>query len=138
MPFRIFVDTNILLDLMLARERFIDEAALIFRLRDDRKIDLYVSALSLSTAAYFARKFKKDPKVIIATLLRWVHVVELREQQFKAAVESDFSDFEDALQYASALEVPGVDAIVTRNKKDFGQSKIPVFEPKEFLLKFIL
>jgi hypothetical protein len=97
------------------------------------KIDIHISALTLSTVAYFAAKHKQDSFVIVGRFLDWIHVIDLESIFFKQIVTSDFLDFEDGLQYFSAMMVKDIKAIITRNTKDFKSSSIPVLTPAQFL-----
>jgi predicted nucleic acid-binding protein len=130
---QVFLDTNVVLDLALNRTEFIKDAESIFVLKDMGKIDIHISALTLSTVAYFAAKHKQDSFVIVGRFLDWIHVIDLESIFFKQAVTSDFLDFEDGLQYFSAMMVKDIKAIITRNTKDFKSSSIPVLTPAQFL-----
>ncbi len=129
----LFLDTNVILDIILEREDFLAESKQILVMKDSDKVELYASALTLATTAYFAKKFGKDPRVILSKVLKWISVIDLRNEHFEKAILSDFPDFEDALQYFSAQEVIAIDYIITRNLKDFKLSRIPVFNPKQFI-----
>jgi hypothetical protein len=96
-------------------------------------VDLFVSALSLSTCAYFAKKFGKNPHALISILLKWFVMIDLKKDHFESSVLSKFKDFEEALQYFAAKEVKDIDYIITRNISDFKQSLIPVLSPVDFL-----
>lgn len=138
MAHKVFVDANVLMDLAFERRDFYQEALVLFHLRDIGRVTIHVSSLSLAIVAYFAEKYKKDARFVVATFLKWVEVIDLEKKHFDQALISAISDFEDAIQYYSAMEVVGIDAIVTRNKKDFKSSVIPVFSPKEFLTRVVL
>jgi hypothetical protein len=103
------------------------------KLQDANHLHVYASSLSLANIAYFARKFGKDPFVVIQTLIKWLHIVGLEKKHFEEVVNSAFRDFEDGLQFFMSKEVDGIDAIITRNIKDFTHSTIPVLTPKQFL-----
>lgn len=128
-----FIDVNVILDVLLGRKDFVLPAAEIFRLKEDGKIELFTSALACANIAYFLKKFGKDPFAGIKELLFFVDVVDINQKTFQQALTSGFKDFEDALHYFSALEVKGLDAIITRDKRGFKGSKISVLTPKEFL-----
>lgn len=129
---RLFIDTNVILDLALDRTEFVKDAESLFSLKDQEKIDIYISSLTLSTVAYFADKQKLDSFSVVRKFLNWVNVIDLETIFFKQVLESDFLDFEDGLQYFSAARIIGIQAIITRNEKDFKHSKIPVFSPQNF------
>ncbi|WP_339712691.1 PIN domain-containing protein [Cyclobacterium amurskyense] len=131
---RILVDTNVVLDLLGKRESFLKEAQELFTLGDKGKVKLFVSALTFANTYYIlsqqlkvssARKVLRQFKVL-------VEVVPIDDKVIELALDSEFKDFEDAIQYYSAIE-NGVRIIITRNQKDFKHSKIPVLSAKEYL-----
>ncbi|MCE2996120.1 MAG: type II toxin-antitoxin system VapC family toxin [Cyclobacteriaceae bacterium] len=130
---QVFLDTNVVLDFALNRPEFVKEAESIFELKDKGKIDIHISALTLSNVAYFADKHKLDAFVIVGMFINWINIIDLKTTFFNQVIDSDFLDFEDGLQYYSALNVKGITAIVTRNTKDFRSSSIPVLTPAQFL-----
>jgi len=130
---QVFLDTNVVLDFALNRTEFIKEAESIFTLKDKGKIDIHISALTLSTIAYFADKHKLDPFATVGRFVNWVNIIDLETTFFKQVLASNFLDFEDGLQYYSALNVKDITAIITRNTKDFRSSSIPVLTPTQFL-----
>lgn len=99
---RLFIDTNVMLDLIAHREPFYDDATMLFSLVDRGKVEACVAAI--------------DEKVVRKAI----------------AEDCRFTDIEDAMQYYAAIQT-GCDCIITRNKKDFTKSDIPVMPPKEFL-----
>lgn len=131
---KLFWDTNIMLDLLGERSPFYASAAKIATLADKRKIKIIASALSYATISYFLTKYEGVEKT--KDKLRKFKVIseicELDELIIEKGLNSDFSDFEDALQYYSALRSE-CDIIITRNGKDFKKSQIPVMTPNEFL-----
>ncbi len=133
---KIFVDTNVVLDLLSKREEFYREAQDLFTLSDHKEINLYVSSLTIANAHYLISKNHKldDARKILIKFKVLVEVLPLDDKVLELALVSDFKDFEDAIQYHTALE-NDIDIIVTRNKKDFKNSKIPVLTAKEYLKK---
>ena len=129
----IFLDTNVVLDIVLERSEFLPEAREILLLRDDEKVDLFTSALTVANSVYFARKFGKNHIETAKLLLRWFNIISLTSDQLENAALSRFKDFEDGLQYFAAREVKGLDYMVTRDASGFKESQIPVVNPKEFL-----
>ncbi len=113
---RVFIDTNIMLDFLGERHPFYDPIAKIATLSDNDKLKMVVSPISFATVNYLLSKYE-NPK--IAT-------------DVEKALNSSFSDFEDALQYFSAIE-SNCDIIITRKAKDFRQSLLPVMSAYEFL-----
>jgi predicted nucleic acid-binding protein len=129
----IFLDTNIVLDIVLERTEFIAEAREILLLRDDEKVEMFTSALTIANAAYIARKLGKNHVEVARQLLLWFSVINLTRDQLESSTVSRFKDFEDGLQYFAAREIKGLDYIITRDASGFKESQIPVVNPKEFL-----
>jgi len=132
---KLFIDTNIVIDLLAKREPFYDEAAMLFTLADKQKIRLSVSALTFANTNYILLQSKKpdEAKLILRKLKLIVQVLSLDEKIVGLSLnDEDFKDYEDALQYFTALE-NGVDAIITRNLKDFQKAKLPVMTASQFL-----
>ena len=118
---RILIDTNIVIDLLAKREPFYQEAAKLFSLADKTKVRLFVSALSFANVNYVLLKQRKpeETKQVLRKLKLIVGILDLEEKIINLALnDNDFNDFEDALQYFSAIE-NNIEIIVTRNLKDF-------------------
>lgn len=125
---RLFVDTNILLDLLAKREPFYHETAQLFSAADSGKVELFTSALSFANIHYVLsqRLKQQDAKNAISRLMLLVKPLDLNELIIQRALSDDsFSDFEDALQYFTAIENKS-EAIITRNLKDFKNAALPV------------
>lgn len=130
---KIFLDTNIVIDLLDKREPFYHAAVTLFTLAYHKKITLYISALTYATASYLLRKHGKEGRKLLLNNLRQLsEVTTIGEKEIDNALTSEFDDYEDALQYDSALN-HNVEAIVTRNEKDFRYASIPVLSPDKFL-----
>jgi predicted nucleic acid-binding protein len=131
---RLFIDTNVMLDFLGEREPFYIASAKIATLADKGKIEMIASALSYATVSYFLTKFEGIEKT--KDKLRKFKVIseicELDGKIIEKGLNSDFSDYEDSLQYFSALRKE-CDIIITRNAKDFKLSSISVMTPDEFL-----
>jgi predicted nucleic acid-binding protein len=131
----LFLDTNIVIDLLAKREPFYQPAAKLFSLADKMKLQLCVSALTFANTNYILLKEMKldEAKLILRKLKLLVKVISLDDKIIGISLnDSDFKDYEDALQYYSALE-NGDDMIITRNLKDFQKSKIPVLTAEQYL-----
>lgn len=134
---RLLIDTNIIVDLLTIRGEFYLEAAELFSHADRKELTLLVSSLSFANSNYILLKQKSgaEAKEILRKFRLIVDVVDLSSRVVDWALnDHDFTDFEDALQYYSAIEV-NADVIISRNKKDFKFSKIPVLTAGEFLAK---
>lgn len=131
---KLFLDTNVMLDFLGERESFYISAAKIATLADKRKIKIIVSALSFATVSYFLTKYEglKKTKDKLRKFKIISGICELDELIIEKGLNSDFHDFEDSLQYFSALRTE-CDIIITRNGKDFKKSQIPIMTPDEFL-----
>ena len=132
----VFVGTNIIIDLLAKREPFYKDAQDLFTLSDKKVIQLYISSLSFANAYYAIVKHHKeiDAKKIIAKFKILVKVLPLDDKAIELALASDFNDFEGGLQYFIAIENES-DIIITRNKKDFKNSKIPIMTAAEYIRK---
>lgn len=134
---KVFVDTNVLLDILLERTPWANDAAVLFSMADRKEIELLCCSLSFSTAIYLMQRFKYTRKEIVSKLSivkSICTVTTVNEAVIDRMLQSDFNDLEDAIQYYSALAF-GAEAIVTRNIKDFTASKIPVVSPHDFCIK---
>lgn len=133
---RLLVDTNIVIDLLVKREEFFREAQELFTLADHKKVELIVSALTFANTHYLISKHQPLDEAR-KTLIKFkvlVCVAPMDDKVLELALVSNFKDFEDAIQYHTALENK-VDMIITRNKKDFKNSKLPIMSAREYLLK---
>jgi len=134
----VFIDTDVMVDFLTDRKPFSLESAKIFSLVDQKKIKGYVSSLALSNLYYVLRKFGSHSKVInsLQVVSELVEILKVDSDIIKSALHSDFKDFEDAIQYFSAMEYKKIDSIITRNIKDFKDSSLPVMTPETFLVTF--
>ena len=132
---RVFIDANVVIDALLEVDGKMEAALRILSLADMGKIEVYCSSLSLGIASYFMEKAKMSHNLIVRKLnifCGYCSPTKVDAIVVRHALDSDFTDFEDALQYFSAMTVNS-DTIVTRNEKDFTHSAVPVYNPTEFL-----
>ena len=131
---KILVDTNIVLDLLAKRESFFIEAQELFTLSDKKKIKLFVSSLTFANTYYVLSQSLKieNARKILRKFKVLVEVLPMDDKIIDLSLDSEFNDFEDAIQYYSAIE-NDLNLIITRNLKDFKQSKIPVLTAKDYL-----
>ena len=136
---KIFLDTNVVLDFILKRDDFAEDAAMIFDLGERKKLKLTLSSLSVNNVDYIVSKIesKKKSRQIIIKLLSLVEILTVNETTIKKAAMSEFKDFEDAIQNFCA-EDEGLNHIITRNLKDYKKSNLSVLTPKEFLTSLTL
>jgi predicted nucleic acid-binding protein len=132
---KLLIDTNIILDLLAQREPFYNNAALIFSLADKNKLELAVSSLTFANINYILTKTKSASEAceILRRFRILVNILPLNDKIIDLALNDDgFKDFEDGLQYYSAVE-NGQDIIITRDLQGFKGSKIPVMTAHEYL-----
>ena len=137
---KVLIDTNIIIDLLAKRKAFYKESEQIFSLADNQKIKLYISTLSIANAHYILSDIMKvnEARDILSKFKVLVNSVSLSDKIIDLALsDGKFKDFEDGIQYYSALDSK-CDLIVTRNVKDFKASMIPVLKPKEYLSRIKL
>jgi predicted nucleic acid-binding protein len=132
---RIFLDTNILIDLLSRRIPFYEEAALLFSMADKKQIELFVSSLTIANTSYVLLR-QMDPskaKSVLGKLRLILGILPLDDKIIGLTLNDDtFQDFEDGLQYFTALE-NGMDLILSRNLKDFRNSRLPVLTARQFI-----
>ncbi|MCH3988347.1 MAG: PIN domain-containing protein [Lachnospiraceae bacterium] len=135
---KLLVDANILLDVLQAREPYLKDSSLIWKLCETGEVQGYASALTFANLIYIMRK-QLDAKGIHDVLNKMqmiFHIAALSEAELKQASEMEWKDFEDAIQCATAERI-GADFIITRNVKDFLQSrKVSALTPAEFLERY--
>jgi len=132
---KIFVDTDVVIDLLAKRQPFYDDAARLFSLADKGKIEINVSSLTFANTNYILSKILTSSKSreILLKFKILVEVLPLNEKIIDLSLsDKSFSDFEDGLQHYSALE-NNSKVIITRNLRHFKNSKLPVNTPKEFM-----
>lgn len=134
MKSRLFIDTNVMLDLLGDRHPYYESIAKIATLADEGKIKIIVSALSYSTVFYVLSKIE-HPDIVLEKLRKFRIISEtsdLSDNIVAKGLSSKFKDFEDALQYYCALQSK-CEILITRNVKDFKRSEIPVMTSEEYI-----
>jgi predicted nucleic acid-binding protein len=134
----LFLDTNILIDFLAERAPFAEAAGILFTLGLDKKAKIYCSALSFSNIYYILRQTLTNTRAIksLKELAGMTEIIAVGENIIDQSLNADFKDFEDAIQYYSALSVSAMDALVTRNARDFRKSHLPILSPIEALALF--
>jgi len=132
-----FIDTNVLIDLVIEREPDATYVAELFNIAEEKYIVMNICAMSYNNVFYIVRKrFGRDKaKTTIKMISDITKCIPVDHVIIKHAMLSQFRDFEDAIQYFCAFQIPKCEAIITRNAKDFKLSAIPVMSPYEFLRK---
>ncbi len=131
---KVFVDTDIILDLLAGREPYYQYAAKLFSLADSGKLEICVSSLTFSNLNYIlSKQFSvAQARKKLLTFKTLVTVLSVNEKVVDLALNSDFKDFEDALQYFTATEFK-VTTLLTRNLKDFKKAEIAVLSAEQYL-----
>jgi predicted nucleic acid-binding protein len=134
---RVFLDTDIILDLLLARKPFFAPAVELFDRIESRTLDGFVSPLVFSNLFYILRKHLPAPGAVVALrkLRLLVRVLPIDERTIDEALASNFRDFEDAIQYHGA-RAQRLDALVTRNRRDYPTREMAIVTPGECLAMF--
>jgi len=131
---KLFIDTNIALDLLAERQPFYTYAAKLFTLAEKKKVLLYISALSINDINYLLSKQynRATSRRILIRFNSFVNILAVDTAIINSALNSSFSDFEDAIQYYAALE-NDIPVIITRDLKDYKDSTIPVMTAEMYL-----
>lgn len=131
---KVLIDTNIILDVLCKRPAFYEDSAKIFKLCEVKKISGVISALSIPNIMYILRKELDADKTreILDSLMLIFSVADLKADDLKKAADMRFRDYEDAIQSACATRIKA-NYIVTRNIKDFSESKVTAIKPAELL-----
>lgn len=131
---KILVDTNIVIDLLSKRKEFYKPASRLFTLSDNKDIKLAISSLTFANTFYLLSKELDSAKAkeILRKFRLLVKVLPMDDKIIDLSLNSDFNDFEDAIQYYTAIENK-FEIIITRNLQDFKLSKIPVMTANDYL-----
>lgn len=131
---QILLDTNVILDLLLDRPEFAENAALLWKAHEDERLTAYVSGITPVNLFYIGRKLKglEAAHAAVTELLGTLPVAGINQAILQNALELGFKDYEDAVQHASAVAL-NLEVIVTRNLSDFTKATMPVQSPAEFI-----
>ena len=132
---KVFVDTDVCIDLLSGRKPFNKTAEILFSRADNKKIKIYVSSLSFSNIDYILRSqyTSTHSRKLIGTFKTLVNVLTVDSKTIDLAIASDFSDFEDAIQHSCAIE-NNLTTIITRNIKDYKKAAVAVLTPESFIV----
>lgn len=135
---RVFLDTNIIVDLISDRKPFSKYAIEIFQKAEEGKLELFTSSHSMVTTHYLLKKYmeEKELREVIYNLLDFITVIAVDVDILKKGLRSKHKDFEDSIQIFCASSIENIDSIITRNVKDFKGSEIKVLTPDELSLSF--
>lgn len=130
---RLFLDTNIVVDMLEGREPFCHDAVRLFTMAYNKQVQLIVSPMTYSTASFLLRRHGPEGvRNLLSNLRQLSRIAAANERTVDDSLASQFKDFEDAMQYYTALKAK-VDVIITRNGKDFSTSKLPVMTAAEYI-----
>ena len=131
----LFVDTDIIIDLLSDRKDFSFYAAKLFSLGVEKKVQLFTSSNSIATTYYILSQRMKisNADKLIYNILKHLDIVPVTKVILEKAFTSKFRDIEDAIQYFSAMEKGDIEYIITRNIGDYKLSSIPVYSSNEIL-----
>ena len=131
---RVILDTNVVLDVLLARKPFVQQAARVFSLAEQSRIEGYLCATTITTVDYLLMRSlpTKDARQAVWRLLELFEIAVVNRPVLEEALRSNMADFEDAV-LDQAGRLAGVEAVVTRNAKDFRHASLKIFDPIEFL-----
>ena len=131
---KVLIDTNIIMDVLADREGFAEPASQLFKLCEVGKVQGVVYALSIANIAYIMRKELDRSQIeeVISKLGSIFTLADMKADDLKKAAALPMDDFEDALQSVCASRMKA-DFIVTRNLKDFKNSKVMAIEPSELI-----
>ena len=137
---KVFLDTNILVDLIADRKPFSKYSIEIFKKAEEKKIKLFTSSHSIATTHYLLKKYLEEKilRDVLYNLLDYVTVIAVDTDVLKKGLRSKHKDFEDSIQILCASTIEKIDCIVTRNTKDFRVSEILVLTPDELCLRWKL
>ena len=134
---KFFIDTNILLDVILRREEFYKPSVAVWSDCENKKVQGYISAISLNNMHYIMRKLVSSDIALeyVRLVLDLFSVVALDETILRLAATLPQKDFEDAIQFFSAVQIKA-DYIITRDKSHFPDNYMPIISPIEYLELF--
>ncbi len=134
---KVFLDTNILIDLLANRPPFTTEALEVFTLSEEGKIQLFTSSHSIATTYYILKKYVSEShlRFLLSEILDLVTILDVTQTIIKSSLKSSHKDFEDAIQIGCAESLGDIDYIVSRNLKDFKNSSISAISVQELLTK---
>jgi predicted nucleic acid-binding protein len=132
----VFVDTNILIDLLADRPPFSKAAIALFDMAERGSVKLFTSSHSYATTHYLLKKYigEAELRAVLSSLLEIIEIISVDITIIRKSLLSKHKDFEDAIQIFAANTIPKLDYIVTRNLKDFKDAGVPVLAPDELLL----
>jgi predicted nucleic acid-binding protein len=135
MEYKLFLDSDVVIDFFTDREPLANPASELFELNEQGAVKLYLSAVSINNIYHIVRRFLGHKKTleVVEALTEMTEIVGITKKEISQALKNNFTDYEDSMQYSSALNIKDLDAIITRNIKDYRNSSIAVLTPLNFL-----
>lgn len=132
---RLLIDTNVVLDVLLKRQPFFEDGVKVLKLSAREDVEEFVSASAITDIYYIANRNLKDKEKVrelLQMLLKVVSVAAVSAKEINMALESEWNDFEDSVQYSVAA-LNEMDGLVTRNTDDYRMAELPVWTPQEVI-----
>ncbi|MCX6035269.1 MAG: PIN domain-containing protein [Chloroflexi bacterium] len=132
---RALIDTNVVLDMLLERDPFVEDAQAIWRANREGRFQGYGCAITPGTVYYVAYKQTHDAKYalgLVVRILQAFYISPVDRDVLKRALQLEMTDFEDAIQSASA-QADGLDFIITRDVKGYEKSPVKAITPADFV-----
>jgi predicted nucleic acid-binding protein len=133
----LFIDTDIILDVVLGREEHYEQSQAIFRLFENNAAILYTTPSVIINTQYIAERqlSKPDAKNAMSYLLQYFELIDASKSAIQQAYQSNFTNVEDAIQFFTVVESKVIDCIITRNVKDYKKNNLhfPIYTPSQFL-----
>ena len=131
---RLFIDSDVILDLVLQREDHFEFVQNLFTQYQQGKCVLFASSIVVANLHFIIRKLHdlKFANSSVSFVSKHFKIIDANNEDIENAIQSKFSDFEDGVQYFSALRSKKIDVLLTRNVKDYKHSQLPVFTPKQW------
>ena len=136
---KLLIDTNIVLDVLLKREPFYQDAVKVMNMAQYNDVREYISASAVTDIYYIAYRQIKDRTLVlelIKRLLMVVSVAAVSEREIRNALKAGWKDFEDAVQYSVAF-LNEMDGLITRNPKDYEEADINIWSPEQVLREYV-
>lgn len=132
---KVLIDTDVLMDFFFDRKPFAKYSTELLNLCEEKKVEGFTTPVIISNVYYLLRKTANHAIIVekLKQLLTIIDVISIEKNAVLNALNSDFKDFEDALQNFSAIETGEIKIILTRNLKDFKKSKLAILTPETYL-----
>lgn len=133
---KVFLDANVLIDVVQNRIDFVETSSKVLQLGLDGECELCASDITFTTVSFYARKNRTQEQLyeVLQSLRDFIDVAPSGKIAIDWALQQKSKDFEDSVQYYTALR-SGAEYIVSRNVRDYPYNDIPVVSPIDFLKK---